>query len=72
MTTKLITLHKARNLAQGPNIVLVTGNLIFFIPSAVKIYKSLSFLQSSIPKQSLSKMETCRYSSTRCKSCARN
>jgi hypothetical protein len=50
----------ARNLSQAPNIVLLTGNLIFFIPSAAKIYKSLSFLQGSVPKHALSKVESSR------------
>ena len=48
----------ARNLAQTPNVILVTGNLIFFIPSALKVYKSIGFVrQASIPKHSLDKME---------------
>lgn len=40
-----------------PNVVLVTLNLAFFIPSALKVYGSLKFLRKSVTPVSLSKLE---------------
>ena len=40
-----------------PNVVLVTANLIFFIPSALKVYGSLRFLKTSVSPVALSKIE---------------
>lgn len=50
-----------RLLMHMPNVVLVTLNLIFFIPSVIKVYGSLKFLKQSVTPVVLSKIERQRY-----------
>lgn len=49
------------HLLSTPNVVLVTANLIFFIPSALKVYGSIRFLRTSVSPVALSKIEKERY-----------
>ncbi|KZS04673.1 Uncharacterized protein APZ42_032310 [Daphnia magna] len=46
-----------KHLLSTPNVVLVTANLIFFIPSALKVYGSLRFLKTSVSQVALNKLE---------------
>ncbi|EFX89487.1 hypothetical protein DAPPUDRAFT_233474 [Daphnia pulex] len=46
-----------KHLLSTPNVILVTANLIFFIPSALKVYGSLRFLKTSVSPVALSKLE---------------